>query len=109
MMQGFHPFRTNDTVFQKPSRSTTSTEWSIGKYPLGHIQSQGRTHGVMAQTVVPWIPLWASTPGWREASIGWRCPRTCHATRIGSPSEATAGLSSHYRPNNLVAHGLFGA
>ena len=32
-------------------------------YPLGQIQSQGRTHGVMAQvvgdTMVPGIPRWA--------------------------------------------------
>ena len=39
-------------------------------YPLGHIQSQGRTHGVMAQTVVPWIPLWAYD-AWVARGVDW--------------------------------------
>ena len=39
-------------------------------YPLGQIQSQGRTHGVMAQTVVPWIPLWAYD-AWVARGVDW--------------------------------------
>ena len=58
MMQGFHPFRPNDTVFQK---TVAINDFYFGgpdtRYPLGQIQSQGRTHGIMAQTVVPGIPL----------------------------------------------------
>ncbi len=59
MMQGFHPFRPNDTVFQKTVALNDFYLRGPGGYPLGQIQSQGRTHGVMAQTVAPWIPLWA--------------------------------------------------
>ena len=40
------------------------------RYPLGQIQSQGRTHGVMAQTVVPWIPLWAYE-AWVSRGVDW--------------------------------------
>jgi choline dehydrogenase-like flavoprotein len=51
MMQGFHPFRMNDTVFQK---TVAINDYYLrgpdGDYPLGQIQSQGRTHAVMAQT-----------------------------------------------------------
>ena len=54
MMQGFHPFRTNDTVFQKTvAINDFYFKGPRTAYPLGQIQSQGRTHGVMAQTVVP--------------------------------------------------------
>ena len=54
MMQGFHPFRTNDTVFQKTvAINDFYLRGPDTPYPLGQIQSQGRTHGVMAQTVVP--------------------------------------------------------
>ena len=57
MMQGFHPFRLNDTVFQKTvGINDFYLHGPNGGYPLGQIQSQGRTHGVMAQTVAPWIP-----------------------------------------------------
>ena len=54
MMQGFHPFRRNDTVFQKTvAINDFYLRGPDTDYPLGQIQSQGRTHGVMAQTVVP--------------------------------------------------------
>ena len=50
-------------------------------YPLGQIQSQGRTHGVMAQTRgARGSRCGRTTPGWRAASTGWRCPRICRAT-----------------------------
>ena len=71
MMQGFHPFRPNDTVFQK---TVAINDYYLrgpdGDYPLGQIQSQGRTHAVMAQTVVPWIPLWAYD-AWVSRGVDW--------------------------------------
>ena len=48
MMQGFHPFRLNHAVFQKTVG--INDFYFAGpqtRYPLGQIQSQGRTHGVM--------------------------------------------------------------
>ena len=57
--------------FRRRSRSTTSTcAGPDTPYPLGQIQSQGRTHGVMAQTVVPWIPLWAYE-AWVARGVDW--------------------------------------
>ena len=71
MMQGFHPFRLNDTVFQKTvGINDFYLHGPNGGYPLGQIQSQGRTHGVMAQTVAPWIPLWAYD-AWVARGVDW--------------------------------------
>ncbi len=107
MMQGFHPFRTNDTVFQKTvAINDFYLSGPSSKYPLGHIQSQGRTHGVMAQTVVPWIPLWAYD-AWVARGVDWLAmsedlPRDENRVTVGSDGR----IQLHYRPNNLVAHGL---
>ena len=58
MMQGFHPMKKNETVFQKTvAIDDFYFRGPHTPYPLGHVQSQGRTHGVMAQTVVPKVPL----------------------------------------------------
>jgi choline dehydrogenase-like flavoprotein len=88
MMQGFHPLRANDAVFQKRSRSTTS----ICAVPASTIRSDrssrraaptaswprsSATRGSRATS--PGFRCGRTMPGWREASIGWRCPRTCRA------------------------------
>jgi len=107
MMQGFHPFRPNSTVFQKTvavndfylrGRSTP--------HPLGQIQSQGRTHGVMAQTVVPWIPVWAYD-AWVSRGVDWLAmsedlPVPENRVTVG----ADGRIRLRYRPNNLEAHRL---
>ncbi len=75
MMQGFHPFRPNDAVFQK---TVAINDFYFGgpgaDYPLGHIQSQGRTHGIMAKVVgdgiIPRIPLWAYD-AWVARGVDW--------------------------------------
>jgi choline dehydrogenase-like flavoprotein len=105
MMQGFHPFRKNETVFQK---TVAINDYYFSgphtKFPLGQIQSQGRTHGVMAQTVVPWIPLWAYD-AWVARGVDWLAmsedlPNPDN--RVVVDSRGRIGL--HYRPNNLKAH-----
>jgi len=75
MMQGFHPWRKNDTVFQKTvAINDFYLHGPDTPYPLGQIQSQGRTHGVMAQvvgdTMVPGIPLWAYD-AWVARGVDW--------------------------------------
>jgi choline dehydrogenase-like flavoprotein len=105
MMQGFHPFRRNETVFQK---TVGVNDFYLhdpeGGYPLGQIQSQGRTHGVMAQTVAPWIPLWAYD-AWVSRGVDWLAmsedlPREDNRVMV----EPDGRIRLHYRPNNLVAH-----
>jgi len=105
MMQGFHPFRKNTAVFQKTVaindfylRGRDST------YPLGQIQAQGRTHGVMAQIVVPWIPLWAYD-AWVARGVDWLVMSEdlpVAENRVTVNGDGRIRL--HYQPNNLRAH-----
>ena len=105
MMQGFHPFRKNHVVFQKTvAINDFYLSGPDSGYPLGQIQSQGRTHGVMAQTVVPWMPLWAYN-SWVARGIDWLAmsedlPRPDNRVTV----DANGRIHLHYRPNNLVAH-----
>ncbi|HEX8029615.1 MAG TPA: GMC family oxidoreductase, partial [Vicinamibacterales bacterium] len=105
MMQGFHPFRVNDTVFQK-TVAINDFYWKgpNSTYPLGQIQSQGRTHGVMAQTVVPQVPLWAYE-AWVTRGVDWLAmtedlPRPDNRVTI----ESNGQIRLHYKPNNLRPH-----
>lgn len=105
MMQGFHPFRKNDTVFQKTvAINDFYLKGPRTRYPLGQIQSQGRTHGVMAQTVVPSVPLWAYD-AWVARGVDWLAmtedlPRLDNKVTI----ERDGRIRLHYTPNNLTAH-----
>jgi choline dehydrogenase-like flavoprotein len=105
MMQGFNPLRKNGTVFQKTvAINDFYFRGPDTKYPLGHIQSQGRTHGVMAQTVVPWVPVWAYD-AWVARGVDWLAmsedlPRDDNRVTVGRDGR----IQLHYRPNNLAAH-----
>ena len=106
MMQGFHPFKPNDTVFQK---TVAINDYYLRgtddmPYPLGQIQSQGRTHGVMAQTVVPWIPLWAYE-AWVARGVDWLAisedlPRDDNRISLAPDGR----IQLQYRPNNVASH-----
>jgi len=105
MMQGFHPMKINQTVFQK---TVAVNDFYLagphGRYPLGQIQSQGRTHGVMAQTVVPWVPLWAYD-AWVARGVDWLVmsedlPRDDNRVTL----DPNGRIRLHYRPNNLRPH-----
>ena len=105
MMQGFHPLRKNSTVFQKTvGINDFYLRGPRTGYPLGQIQSQGRTHGVMAQTVVPWIPLWAYE-AWVARGVDWLVmsedlPATANRVTVDSRGR----IQLHYQPNNVRAH-----
>jgi choline dehydrogenase-like flavoprotein len=105
MMQGFHPFKRNSTVFQKTvAVNDFYLRGADNAYPLGQIQSQGRTHGVMAQTVVPWIPLWAYE-AWVARGVDWLVmsedlPDGNNRVTV----DATGQIRLRYVPNNLTAH-----
>jgi len=105
MMQGFTPVRRNDTVFQK---TVAVNDYYLSgpdtPYPLGQVQSQGRTHGVMAQAVVPWIPLWAYN-AWVSRGVDWLVmsedlPHDDNRATV----DASGRIQLHYRPNNVTAH-----
>lgn len=109
MMQGFHPWRVNRDVFQK---TVAINDYYLrgpdGRYPLGQIQSQGRTHGVMAKvvgdTIVPGIPLWAYE-AWVARGVDWLAmtedlPRDDNRVTL-SPD---GSIRLTYEPNNSAAH-----
>jgi len=105
MMQGFHPFRKNPTVFQKTvAINDFYFRGPHSRYPLGQIQSQGRTHGVMAKTVVPQVPLsWYDW--WVARGVDWLAmsedlPDTANRVIVDSRGR----IQLVYRPNNLRAH-----
>ena len=115
MMQGFYPFRTNATVFQKTVAINDFYFRGPGvDYPLGQIQSQGRTHGVMAKVAgdtmsfrgleARHIPLWAYKL-WVSRGVDWLAV----SEDLPDPEnrvtvEPDGRLRLHYQPNNLVAH-----
>jgi choline dehydrogenase-like flavoprotein len=109
MMEGFHPLRRNTTVFQKTVAINDFYRARAEQaYPLGQIQSQGRTHGVMAQvvgkTIVPGIPLWAYD-WWVARGVDWLVMSEdlpSAGNRVTVASDGRIRLS--YRPNNLTAH-----
>ena len=105
MMQGFHPFRKNATVFQKTvAINDFYFRGPDTKYPLGQIQSQGRTHGVMAQTVVPQVPLsWYEW--WVARGVDWLAMSEDLPSRDNRVTVDREGrIHLNYRPNNLKAH-----
>jgi choline dehydrogenase-like flavoprotein len=105
MMQGFHPLRKNATVFQKTvAINDFYFRGPSTKYPLGQIQSQGRTHGVMAQTVVPQVPLsWYEW--WVARGVDWLAmSEDLPAADNRVTLDAKGRIQLHYRPNNLKAH-----
>ncbi len=104
MMEGFHPFRPNETVFQKTVAINDFYLSGPGRYPLGQIQSQGRTHAVMAQTVAPWIPLWAYQ-AWVSRGVDWLAmsedlPRDENRVTV----DARGRIHLAYTPNNMGPH-----
>jgi len=105
MMQGFHPLRKNDAVFQK-TVAINDFYWQgpASKFPLGQIQSQGRTHGVMAQTVVPQVPVWAYDM-WVARGVDWLAMTEdlpCVENRVTITSSGDIQL--RYSPNNVASH-----
>ncbi len=106
MMQGFHPFRRNPTVFQKTvAINDFYRRGPDVDYPLGQIQAQGRTHGVMAQTVVPWIPLWAYD-AWVARGVDW----LAISEDLPDPEnrvtlDRDGAIRLRYTVNNLEPHG----
>ena len=105
MMQGFHPLRRNHAVFQKTvAINDFYLRGPDGGPPLGHIQSQGRTHAVMAQTVVPWVPLWAFA-AWVARGVDWLAmtedlPRPHNRVTL----DAGGRIRLLYRPDNVPSH-----
>jgi choline dehydrogenase-like flavoprotein len=73
-------------------------------YPLGQIQSQGRTHGIMAKSVVPWIPL-AVYDAWVTRGVDWLVMSEDLPSEHNRVTVDRDGrIHLHYQPNNTRAH-----
>jgi len=105
MMQAFHPFQKNSTIFQKTvAINDFYLRGPDTRFPLGQIQSQGRTHGVMAQTVVPWIPLWAYE-AWVARGVDWLAVSEDLPDEHNRVTVDSGGrIRLHYRANNVAPH-----
>ena len=107
MMQGFHPLKKNTTVFQKTVAVNDFYLAGPGrKYPLGSIQSQGRTHGIMAKAVVPAIPLWAYN-AWVGRGVDWLVMSEDLPSMANEVAVDDRGrIHLRYSPNNVRAHAI---
>jgi choline dehydrogenase-like flavoprotein len=109
MMQGFTPFRRNETVFQKTvAVNDFYFRGPDTSYPLGHLQSQGRTHGVMAKvvgdTIIPGIPQWAYD-AWVSRGVDWLAMSEDLPHEHNRVTVDSAGrIQLHYRANNVAPH-----
>ena len=113
MMQGFDAFRANDTEFQKTvAVNDFYFRGPSTKYPLGQIQAQGRTHGIMAQQAGPeWlarisrrIPL-RLFDEYVAQGVDWLAMTEdlpLAENRVTVDGDGRIRL--HYRPSNMAAH-----
>jgi len=114
MMQGFHPFWVNDTVFQKTlAVNDFYLPGPMAPYPLGHLQTQGRTHGIMAKLVgdtdpkyhlLRDIPVWVYD-AWVARGVDWLAMSEDLPDRDNRVvAEPDGRIRVVYRPNNITAH-----
>ena len=109
MMELIDPFRENATVFQK---TVAINDYYFGgpdaDYPLGQIQSQGRTYGLMAKLHAPWwgrrIPLpiydWWVARGFDWLVMSEDLPHPGNRVTL----DATGRIVLRYRQSNVKAH-----
>jgi choline dehydrogenase-like flavoprotein len=109
MMSGFDRRAKNETVFQKTVAINDFYLRGPGvDYPLGQIQSQGRTAGVTLKSAAPWyaqgLPLrWYEW--WASGAVDWLVMTEDLPSRKNRVIVENDGrIRLHYRPNNVTAH-----
>lgn len=105
MMEAFHPFKVNPTVFQKTvSINDFYRAGPDRPFPLGHIQSQGRAHGAIAQAVAPILPRWACDAvvarGVDWLAMSEDLPRESNRVTVQPDGQ----IRLDYRANNVAPH-----
>jgi choline dehydrogenase-like flavoprotein len=101
--------RRNDTTF---SKTIAINDYYLsgpnGRYPLGQIQAQGRTHGLMAKLHAPWWGRWIPLPiynWWVARGYDWLAmsedlPREDNFVTL----DGAGRIVLRYRQNNVKAH-----
>jgi choline dehydrogenase-like flavoprotein len=108
MISAFDRRRRNTTVFQKTVAINDFYLRGPEGYPLGQIQSQGRTEAVTLKSETPWygrpIPMWA-WERWADSAVDWLAmsedlPSDANRVTV----DADGGIRLTYRQNNLRPH-----
>jgi choline dehydrogenase-like flavoprotein len=109
MISAFDHRRKNETVFQK---TVAINDFYLpgpnGRYPLGQIQSQGRTQAVVLKTESPWYGRWIPLRAWERwasSSVDWLAmsedlPMVDNRVTLGRDGR----IHLRYRQNNAKAH-----
>lgn len=108
MMEAIDPLRKNYTQFQK---TVAINDYYLrgprSKYPLGQIQAQGRTHGLMAKLHAPWwgrrIPL-AMYDRWVAHGYDWLVMSEDLPSEDNRVTIEKDRIVLRYRQSNLRAH-----
>ncbi|MFC6704612.1 FAD-dependent oxidoreductase [Flexivirga alba] len=105
MMEAFHPFQVNPTLFQKTVGINDFYLPDHGRsYPLGHIQSQGRAHAAIVKAVMPGLPMWAAE-AWVQRGVDWLAMTEDLPDPENRVSLTPDGrIRLDYRHNNLQVH-----
>jgi choline dehydrogenase-like flavoprotein len=109
MMEAIDPFRENDTAFQKTvAINDFYLRGPRSDYPLGQIQSQGRTHGLMAKLHAPWWGRWIPLPiydWWVGRGFDWLLMSEDLPHEENRVTLDRAGrIVLSYRQSNIRAH-----
>ena len=105
MMQGWSPFGRNRASFQK---TVAINDYYLhgpdAGFPLGQVQTQGRTHPEQVQYVEPWIPHWMLRL-WLQRGVDWLAmtedlPREDNRVTL----EPDGRIRLAYQPTNVTAH-----
>lgn len=109
LISAFDPRQKNPTVFQKTV--AINDYYLAGKrsrYPLGQIQSQGRTDAVVLKAESPWYGRWIPLPAWQwwaDSAVDWLVmsedlPRLENRVSL----DAQGRIHLRYEPNNTAPH-----
>ena len=111
MVSSFDGWRKNTTVFQKTvAINDFYLRGPNTRYPLGQIQSQGRTAGITLKSAAPWyakdLPLnWYKW--WAGGAVDWLVmSEDLPDVDNGITIDDQGRIHLRYRPNNLRAHRL---
>jgi choline dehydrogenase-like flavoprotein len=108
MISAFDARKRNTTVFQKTVAINDFYLHGPAGYPLGQIQSQGRTEAVTLKSETPWygrpIPMWA-WERWADRAVDWLAMSEdlpSADNRVTVDRDGSVRLT--YRQNNLRPH-----
>ena len=109
LISGRHPSRKNLTEFQKTlAINDFYLRGRTTDYPLGQIQSQGRTHPATLKSGSPWYAQWVPEGAWKwwaDNAVDWLAMSEDLPDAENRVTVDAAGrIHLRYRQNNVRAH-----